>query len=343
MDLLKRLCETPGIPGYEAPIREVIRDALDGVVDSISVDRLGNLIAHRAGNGPVVVVAAHMDEIGFMVSHIEEKTGFLRIHPLGGFDPMVLFAKRVDVHTESGALTGTIGRLAKHALTPEQRKKTPEMRDLFVDTGLRAEKVVELVSVGDTVTMRQSLEQVGDLWSGKALDDRVGVYVGIEALKRVKKLDCDLYFVATTQEEVGVRGAVVAGHALQPEIGIALDVTVAGDIPGVSERDQITKLGKGVAIKLKDSRSISHPAVVKGMKQLAEKAGIAHQFEILPMGGTDAGALQAARDGAAVVTLSIPTRYVHSVVETVHPDDVEATILLLTEFLENASTIDLAA
>jgi endoglucanase len=283
-----------------------------------------------------------MDEIGFLVNHIDKKTGFLRIHPVGGFDPVVLFAERVAVHTESGSLLGTIGRRATHALSAEDRKKMPELRDLFVDLGLPAERVQELVSVGDTVTMQQSFAEVGDLISCKALDDRVGVYVGIEAMKRVRRPDCDLYFVATTQEEVGLRGAIAAGYALQPTIGVALDVTLATDIPDVSERDRITALGEGVAIKLKDSRSISHPALVRGMRRLAEENDIPYQYEILPRGGTDAGALQQARDGAAVITLSIPTRYVHSVVETAHPSDIEATIALLVAFLESASAVDLA-
>ena len=342
MELLKRLCEAAGIPGYEVEVRRIVEEALAGHVDSVTTDALGNLIAHKAGDGPVVVVAGHMDEIGFFVSHIEEKTGFLRINPAGGFDPVNLVAQRVIVHTESGDLIGCIGRKAIHVLRDEERKKPLELRDLFVDLGLPAEKVEEKVRIGDPVTLRQDFIEYGDLISCKALDDRVGVYVGIEALKRAKKSACDLYFVGTTQEEVGLRGAQVAGFATHPQIGIALDVTIAADTPDVPAKDRVTQLGKGVAIKVRDSASISHPALVRAMRKLAEEHGIPYQMEVLPRGGTDAGALQMAQEGAAVITLSIPTRYVHSVVESLHPDDLEAAIALLAAFLESADRIDLA-
>ena len=342
MELLKRLCEAAGIPGYEVEVRRIVEEALAGHVDSVTTDALGNLIAHKAGDGPVVVVAGHMDEIGFFVSHIEEKTGFLRINPAGGFDPVNLVAQRVIVHTESGDLIGCIGRKAIHVLRDEERKKPLELRDLFVDLGLPAEKVEEKVRIGDPVTLRQDFIEYGDLISCKALDDRVGVYVGIEALKRAENPACDLYFVGTTQEEVGLRGARVAGFATHPRIGIALDVTIAADTPDVPAKDRVTQLGKGVAIKVRDSASISHPALVRAMRRLAEERGIPYQMEVLPRGGTDAGALQMAQEGAAVITLSIPTRYVHSVVESLHPDDLEAAIALLAAFLENADGVDLA-
>jgi len=342
MKLLKRLCEAPGIPGYEAKVRAIVEAELRGHVDSLKTDSLGNVIAHRTGEGPVVVVAGHMDEIGFFVSHIEEETGFLRINPAGGFDPVNLVAQRVVVHTEAGDRIGCIGRKAIHILTEEERKKPLDLRDLFVDLGLPAETVKNDVRIGDTVTLRQDFIEFGDLVSCKALDDRVGVYVGIEALKRAKKPACDLYFVGTTQEEVGLRGAQVAGFATKPHIGIALDVTIAADTPGVSAKDRVTQLGKGVAIKIRDSASISHPSLVRAMRALAETNDIPFQMEILPRGGTDAGALQMAQDGAAVITLSIPARYVHSVVEAVHPDDVEAAIRLLVAFLESADSVELA-
>ena len=342
MKLLRKLCEAAGIPGYEVEVRKVVEEALEGHVDSITTDALGNVIAHKSGDGPAVVIAGHMDEIGFFVSHVEEKTGFLRINPAGGFDPVNLVAQRVIVHAESGDLVGCIGRKAVHILREEERRKPLELRDLFVDLGLPAEAVEEKVRIGDPVTLRQDFIEYGDLISCKALDDRVGVYVGIEALKRAKNPACDLYFVGTTQEEVGLRGARVAGFATHPQIGIALDVTIAADTPDVPAKDRVTQLGKGVAIKVRDSGSISHPALVRAMRKLAEENGIPYQMEVLPHGGTDAGALQMAQEGAAVVTLSIPTRYVHSVVESLHPGDLEAAIKLLVAFIESADRIDLA-
>lgn len=342
MELLKRLSEAAGIPGYEAPVRAIAAEALEGLVDTMEVDVLGNLIAHKKGDGPVVVIAGHMDEIGFLVQHVDEKTGFLRIEPLGGFDPVTLVAQRVLVHTDDGDLVGCIGRKATHILTDAERKKALTIKDLAIDLGLKPEVVVEKVSVGDTVTLLQDFIEYGDVVSGKALDDRLGLYVAIEAVKRAKNLACDLYVVGTTQEEVGLRGAKVAGQSLNPDIGIALDATIAADTPDVSAQHQVTQLGKGVAIKLKDSASISHPGMVRAMKRLANERSIPYQLEILPRGGTDAGALQIANDGTAVVTLSFPTRYVHSVIEVVHKDDIEATISLLTAFLENAGQIDLS-
>ncbi|MBN1858950.1 M42 family metallopeptidase [Candidatus Bipolaricaulota bacterium] len=341
MELLRQLSEACGVPGYEQPVRAVIADALSRIADEIRVDVLGNLIAHKAGRGPVVLVAAHMDEIGFMVSHIEEGSGFLRLQPLGGFDPCALVAQRVMIHTENGDLPGCIGAKPAHVLSEEDMKKRPKIKDMFVDVGLPAKRVLGQVRVGDTVTLVQRFAQYGDVISGKALDDRAGVFIAIEALRRVQQPACDLYVVGTTQEEVGLRGARAAGFDLNPRIGIALDATLAVDVPGVADHERVTRLGGGVAIKLRDSASISHPGLVRAMRSLAEERGIPHQMEILPRGGTDAGAIQAAQAGAAVVTLSLPVRYVHSVVETAHAEDVEAAISLLAAFLETADQVDL--
>jgi len=225
-------------------------------------------------------------------------------------------------------------------LTEEERKQPLEIKDLFIDLGLPADKVKKRVQVGDFVTLRQDFVEMGELVSGKALDDRMGVYVMIEAVRRVKKHKADIYAVATTQEEVGIRGARVSSYDISPDIGIALDVTVASDVPGAQESDYVTKLGKGVAIKIKDSLSISNPKLVRRLRQIAEKRKIPYQLEILPRGGTDAGALQLTKEGVAAVTISIPTRYLHSVVECAHKKDIQATIDLLVAFLEEASEDD---
>lgn len=341
MELLRKLSEASGIPGREEAVREIVEKAMVGYVDEVNVDPLGNVIAHKKGAGPRVVVAAHMDEIGFFVSHVDEEAGFLRIAPVGGFDPRTLIATRVVVHTEGGPLLGLIGTKPVHILTDEERKKEIRIQDLFVDVGLPGKTVKERVKIGDPVTLSQTFAEVGELVSGKALDDRVGVYVGIEALKRVKSHKADIYFVGTVQEEVGLRGARTSAFAIAPGIGVALDVTLACDMPGVQPHEQVTKLGRGVAIKIKDSASISHPGLVRFFTRLAEARRIPYQMEILPSGGTDAGAIQMAREGAAVVTLSVPTRYVHSVVEAAHKSDIEAAISLLAAFLETCHEADL--
>ncbi len=341
MELLKKLSEASGIPGHEEEIRRIIREELDDVVDEIHTDTLGNIIAHKKGEGPKVVVAAHMDEIGFLVSYIDEKTGFLRVEPLGGFDPRTLIAQRVRVHTKSGVLLGAIGVKPVHILPEEERKKIPQVKELFVDVGLPADKAKELVSIGDMVTLHQEFAEMGELVSGKSLDDRVGVYVGIEGLKKWGEHRADIHFVGTVQEEVGLRGARTSAFAIAPEIGVALDVTVACDIPDVKPQERVTEVGKGVAIKLKDSASISHPKLVRFLIDLAEEKGIPYQLEILPRGGTDAGGIQLAREGAAVVTLSIPTRYVHTAVEAAHKNDIQAAVDLLAAFLERCHEVDL--
>jgi len=342
MELLKRLSEAPGVPGYESEVRRIVAEALGKLVDDVKTDSLGNLIAHKAGPGPRVLVAAHMDEIGFLVRFVDTKTGFLRIEPLGGFDPRTLIAQRVVVHTQDAKLPGCIGSKPIHILTEDERKKPLMLKDLFVDVGLPAESVAERVQVGDMVTLQQAFTTFGEVVSGKALDDRAGLYAMIEAVRRVSQLDCDLTLVGTTQEEVGLRGAHVAGYAGRPDIAVALDVTVAVDLPQVQEHEHVTRLGGGVAIKLKDSASISHPALVRAMRKLADERDIPFQMEILPRGGTDAGALQLAQEGAAVITLSLPVRYVHSVVETAHTRDLEAWIALLAAFLETAGSVELA-
>lgn len=336
MELLKRLSEAVGVPGHEEKIRALAKEELAGLVDELRTDVLGNLIGLKRGKGEKrVMLAAHMDEIGFLVKHIE-KEGFLRIEPLGGFDPRVLLAERVLVHTSGGDLPGVVGSKPIHILTEEERKKPVEIKELFIDLGMSAEEVKKAVRIGDSVTLRQEFSEFGEVVSGKALDDRVGVYVIIEALRRVKKHRCDVYLVATTQEEVGLRGARVSGFGISPDVAIAVDVTLACDVPGVSEAEQITRLGQGTAIKLKDAASISNPKLVRRLVELAEKKGIKYQLEILPRGGTDAGALQLTREGIAAATVSVPTRNVHTVVEVAHKGDIQASIDLLAAFLEVA-------
>jgi putative aminopeptidase FrvX len=341
MELLKQLSEVAGVPGREDEVRRIVLRELEPLVDEIKTDILGNVIARKKGRGgPRVMIAAHMDEIGFLISHVDEKTGYLKIDPVGGFDARVLLAKRVVVHTESGDLLGAMGSKPVHILSEEERNKPLEIKDLFIDVGLPASKVKKRVQVGDFVTLRQDFVAMGDLVSGKALDDRVGVYVMIEAIRRVKRHKADIYAVATTQEEVGLRGARVSSHEVSPDIGIALDVTVASDVPGAQESEHVTKLGSGVAIKIKDSLSISNPKLVRRLRQIAEKKKIPYQPEILPRGGTDAGAMQLTKEGVAAITLSIPTRYLHSVVESAHKKDIQAAIELLTAFLEDVHQAD---
>ncbi len=335
--LLKKLSEVAGIPGWEDRVREVVQQALKGLVDEVRTDALGNLIAHKSGNGPRVMVAAHMDEIGFYVKHVDQK-GFLRVQNVGGFDTRNLFARAVTVHTQQGDLPGLLNPAGKpiHISTPEERNKIPTVAQFFVDLGLSAKEVAKRVQVGDPVTLRQEAGMLGDLFTGKAMDDRASVFVLLETLKRLKgkKIKHDLYAVFTTQEEVGLRGALTSAFHIEPDIGIALDVTLAVDTPDSEAHEAVTQMGQGVGIKVMDSSSISDRGLVQQFVQLARKKKIPHQMEVLPLGGTDAGAIQRSRTGVPSITLSIPTRYIHTITEAVHKDDLEATVQLLAAYLQ---------
>jgi putative aminopeptidase FrvX len=335
--LLKALCESHAISGREEGIRALIRRELAAASCKVTGDAIGNLIGFRKGKGQVkVMLAAHMDEIGFMVSHVD-KEGFVRIQPCGGFDPRTLMSQRVYVHTAKKSLLGVMGTRAVHVLTEEEAKKALKVPDYFVDLGLPAKEVHKLVEIGDPITMARTMEEMGDCFTGKALDNRVGVWLMIEALRRVKSQAVDIYAIATSQEEVGARGALAVANDVHPDVGIALDITIASDMPGSDPRDYISKLGDGVAIKIMDSFSISNPKIVRELRDIAKKKKIKFQMEILPRGGTDAGVIRQVSGHTAVCTISVPLRYAHSTVEMVHKDDLAASVDLLVAYLQTTT------
>ncbi|MEI6513266.1 MAG: M42 family metallopeptidase [bacterium] len=343
--LLKRLCEAPGTPGREDAVRAIIIEELKPHVTDIKIDAMGNVIAFKQGTGKgtrrKVMLAAHMDEIGFMVKHIEDK-GFLRLYPFGGIDTRNMFAQQVVVTTKDGPIKGLLGYATKpaHMLSDAERNQSAQMENFFVDVGLSGDEAKKKIQVGDIVTMDRPCEEIGENIACKAMDDRVGVYVMIEAMKNIEALECDVYAVGTVQEEVGLRGATTAAFGVNPDVGIALDVTLTGDYPGAPDADTLPKLGGGAAIKILDSSLICHPKLVEHFKDIATAKEITHQMELLPRGGTDAGAIQRAQSGVVSITLSIPTRYVHTVNETVSPIDVDAAVNLLARYLEEAHTRD---
>lgn len=336
-ELLRRLSEVPGVPGREERVRDLVREALGPLAAHAHTDAMGNLIVEVAGpaDAPRVMVSAHMDEIGFVVRHVDDK-GFLRVQNFGGFDVRNLFARLVTVHTRrGGARTGVLNPGVKpvHIATPEDRKKIPQMSDFVVDLGLPAERVREVVRVGDMVTLQQPFVDLGDVVVGKALDDRSGCWILIETLRRLDAPAVRLAAVFSVQEEVGLRGAITSAFDVAPDVGVALDTTLAVDTPGNGADQAITRLGEGTAIKVSDSSMVSHGWLVDRLAELAEAGGIPHQFEVLPLGGTDAGAIQRSRAGVASVTISTPSRYVHTVTEMIAKRDVEASVALLGRFL----------
>lgn len=335
IDLLTALCETPGAPGREERIRELVIREMEPHVDEISVDPMGSVVGvRRGGGGPRLVLAAHMDELGFLVTHVDD-AGFIRVVPLGGFDPKTKVAQRVIVHGREDLL-GVMGAKPIHILSDEERKQLPKPDDHYIDVGLPADRVRELVRQGDPVTRERTLARLGDLITCKSLDNRAGLYVMLQALRHLGDHPCEVVAVATTQEEVGLRGARVAAQRLRPDVGLAIDITLANDGPGAKPHERVSAVGAGAAIKAYDSGVIVPRSVIDHLVGIAEDRGIPHQIEIMTRGGTDTRELQLAGDGALAGCVSIPTRYVHQVVETCHPDDLEASCALVAAFCETA-------
>jgi endoglucanase len=333
-DLLRELTDAVGVAGHEDAVRAVVRDAMAPLVDDIRVDRLGNCIGTRNGSGgPTIMIAAHMDEIGFLVRHVDLR-GFLRLQPLGSFDPRVLLAQRAVVHTASGERIQGVIETSVDPLHfgPPTEPRQYLVQDLFLDVGADVAKV----EIGDMVTLDRDMFVTSERVISRALDDRLGLYVMIEVMRCLQSRASTIVAVATVQEEVGSRGAVVAGFAVDPDICIAIDLTVANDIPGAIPEEEVTRLGMGPAIKIMDTTQISDPGIVRRFREIAEERNIPLQLEVLNHGGTDASLVQRLRAGVGVVTLSIPARYIHTVNETVAITDVDQTITILAHYLEQA-------
>lgn len=341
--LLKSICEIAGAPGFENRIRELTLEQISGYVDRVEVDNMGNVYAIKNGKPNFeqkkVMIAAHMDEIGFIITHIDDH-GFLRFNPLGGFDPKTLTAQRVIVHGKED-LTGVMGSKPIHVMPQEERNKPPRISDFFIDLGMPKEEVEKIVSVGDPVTRERELIEMGECVNCKSIDNRVSVYILIEALKQIRECPYDIYGVFTVQEEVGLRGAGLAAHRINPDFGIGLDTTIAYDVPGAQPQEKVTSLGNGAAIKIMDASVICDPRMVSYLKDVADKNEIMWQPEILGAGGTDTAGLQRmGKSGAITGAISVPTRHLHQVIEMAHKEDIYHCIRLLKTSLENLDKFD---
>jgi len=342
MKFLKELTETAGVPGREERVRDLIMRHTKGWWDEVHEDAIGNLIGCvkaakrlRGQKEKAVILSCHLDQIGFYVRFIDDD-GFLRLQHAGGFDARNLFARRVRVLAQGGDLPGVLNPATKpiHVLPPEERKRIPELGEFIVDLGLSGDEVKKRVKPGDPVVIEQTTIEMGELVCGQAMDNRISPWVALNAIKKAKgKNIYDIYFVGSAQEEVGVRGAQVAAQNIDAEVGIAIDVTLAVDTPGARKDEAISRLGDGVAIKIMDSYSISTRSLFEEFVALAEKKKVKFQYEILPLGGTDAGALQRFGKPRRAITLSVPCRYVHTIVETVHKKDLDAAVDLLAAWL----------
>jgi len=342
IELLEKITQIPGAPGYEHKIRSFIKSQLEGVTDELYTDPMGNLIAVLKGKtDQKMMIAAHMDEISFVVSHIDDD-GFIKFHTLGGFDPKTLTAQRIIIHGKKDII-GVMGTKPIHIMTAEERAKPPKINDYFIDTGLPKEELEKYISIGSPITRERSFIEMGNTVNSKSIDNRICVYMLVEALKELKGQDLpmDVYGVFTVQEEVGLRGATAATMGIDPDFAINLDVTLACDVPGSANYERITDLGKGAAIKVLDGRTICDYRMVEFMKEVATKNNVKYQLEVLPRGGTDTASMQQFASGGSIAGgISIPCRYLHQVIEMADKRDVRGAIDLLKHCLLSMSDFD---
>ncbi len=326
--LLQQLTEAFGPSGFEERVRDIVCAEVQGLADEIRVDALGNLIVRKKPSRPnsgtkKIMIAAHMDEIGLIVSHVD-RNGFVRFSPIGGVFRKYILGGRVRF------LNGTVGVIGHDRLDTPNELPTPDK--IYIDVGATSPRDCP-VQIGDVAAFDRPFTELGRRLVAKSMDDRAGVLIAIETLRALqgKSIPHDLYFVFTTQEEVGTRGAATSAYGVDPDIGIAVDVTPTGDTPHALKMEM--SLGNGPCIKFQDVGAISDPRVVQWMIQAAEKNRIPYQREVLLIGGTDARAIQSVRAGVPSGCISIPVRYVHSPSEMIDFEDLQNTIKLLTAVL----------
>jgi endoglucanase len=345
IELLEQLSNAFGPSGHEDDVRDLLVDITKPLVDELRVDRVGNVVATRRGKREdVVLLDAHMDEVGFLVSFVEE-SGFVRLHPLGGWDARVLPGHALTIKGRAGELVrGVIGTLPPHITADMDRTKAFPLPDLFLDIGAtsRDDAASMGVEVGCPVVPGGSFERLGDdLVMGKAFDDRVGCTVGVSVLDALTGQDLDATLVVTlvTSEEVGLRGARTVADQVLPSVAIALEGTTAVDVPGVGGAKKLASMGRGPAITIADSGIIASPVVNRKIQEIADAASIPYQMKLPGGGGTDAAAYQPAGQGVLVGVMAVPVRYIHAPLSMLRPSDVDATIELAKAFVLEATSV----
>jgi putative aminopeptidase FrvX len=341
VELLEKLSNANGVTGREDEVRELMNKYLKPYVDEIREDKLGNLIAFKKGKkgAPTVMLAAHMDEIGLMIKNIKKK-GFLQFTKIGGIDDRILLAQKVIVHTDKGPLNGVVGSKPVHIQTEEERKKVIDAEKLFIDVGAKDKEEAEKmgVQVGDVVSFDTRFARLSNnVVLGKAFDNRVGCAIMIEAMKRLQNVDCNVYAVGTIQEEVGLRGAAIAAFQLEPDVGIALDASVAGDTPGVGEGEAPAKMGEGPVLTVADAGLIAHPKVLRLLIDSAKENKIPYQLETGIRGSTDAARIALTREGVPSGVIAIPARYIHSPAAILDLVDAEQSVELTVAAIRRVS------
>lgn len=349
LTMLKALTDAKGIPGNEREVRQVMKSYIEPFADEVTTDRLGSLIAKKTGeeNGPKIMISGHLDEVGFMVTQITDK-GFLRFQTVGGWWSQVMLAQRVTVVTKKGDITGIIGSKPPHILPPDARKKAADIKEMFIDIGAssREEAMEWGVLPGDQVVPYFEFTVMNNEKHllAKAWDNRIGCAIAIDVLKNLKNSDHpnEVYGVGTVQEEVGLRGAKTAAHTIQPDIAFGVDVGIAGDTPGISEKEAQSKIGEGPQIILYDASMVSHKELRDLVVNTAEEAGIPYQFDSIAGGGTDSGSIHLTANGVPALSITIATRYIHTHAAILHRDDYENTVKLITEVIKklDRETVD---
>ncbi|MFB4165842.1 M42 family metallopeptidase [Alteribacillus sp. JSM 102045] len=338
VQMLKELTDANGIPGNEKEARDVMKKHISPHADEITTDHLGSLIAKKTGKagGPRVMVTGHLDEIGFMITQIDDK-GFLKFETVGGWWSQVMLAQRVNVMTRKGNIVGVIGSKPPHILPADQRKKSVEIKDMFIDIGASSKEEAESFGVrpGDSVVPICDFTVMNNekLMMAKAWDNRIGCAIAIEVLKRLQGEDHanEVYGVGAVQEEVGLRGAKTASHKINPDIGFAVDVGIAGDTPGISDNEAAAEIGKGPQILVFDRSMVSHKGLRDFVTDIADEHNIPYQFEAMSGGGTDAGSIHLSGDGVPSLAVTVPTRYIHTHAAILHRDDFEHAVQLIVE------------
>jgi len=341
LTMLKELTDAKGIPGNEREPRDVMKKYIAPFADEVTTDGLGSLIAKKVGDaaGPKVMIAGHLDEVGFMVTQIDDK-GFLRFQTVGGWWSQVMLAQRVTVVTRKGDVTGVIGSKPPHILSPEARKKPVEIKDMFIDIGAssREEASEWGVRPGDMVVPYFEFTVMNNekLLLAKAWDNRIGCAIAIDVLKQLKGVEHPntVYGVGCVQEEVGLRGARTSAAVIQPDIGFGVDVGIAGDTPGITEKEAQSKMGKGPQIILYDASMVSHKGLRDLVTDTADELGIPYQFDAIAGGGTDAGSIHLSHKGTPSLAITVATRYIHSHAAMLHRDDYENAVKLIVEVIK---------
>jgi putative aminopeptidase FrvX len=343
--LLTRLSETAAISGREERLRTLLAEQMSAAGLESATDAMGNLIAHRAGKGPRVALVAHMDEVGFMVSKVDSQ-GFVRVMPIGGVEPQVFGAQKVIVHGRRD-LPGVVGSVPPHLRKKNggEPKEIAPIEEGFIDLGLLAEEVRALVAVGDPVTFATQSWETETSFFGKALDDRLGLFVMLTVLAQAASFDCDLVLIASTQEEYGLRGVGPALYRASPQVALILEGTVASDTPGLKLPPNVTptEQGKGPEIRLSDGRMLADRRLADFLVALAGERSIANQVVVKNTGATDAAAGQLVAAGIVVGALSVPTRYIHGPVSMARKSDISDSVSLARAFVENASRFKVGA